>query len=215
MNATRLPLTNALHIYYAISMEETTTEAVRRALADGLQTILSIPAEPRDIRLPSRIAAAATPLAIAHGADAAAWAVLLNAERSRFPALYGAPLVSHSTAENGWLLFTLTSDFYSAVVMHTRSALPFPSRTDTYALHRMRMLSRRPTDDCPDVPEVQRALLLAFTAAELRTPAALANAERALLSMAYALPPADRQPLLDRCGGVADCACRLLSHVSG
>ena len=64
-------------------------------------------------------------------------------------------------------------------------------------------------------PEVQRALLLAFTAAELRTPAALANAERALLSMAYALPPADRQLLLDRCGGVADCACRLLSHVSG
>ena len=96
-------MTNALHIYYAISMEETTTEAVRRALADGLQTILSIPAEPRDIRLPSRIAAAATPLAIAHGADAAAWAVLLNAERSRFPALYGAPLVSYATAENGWL----------------------------------------------------------------------------------------------------------------
>ena len=148
------------------------------------------------------------------GADAAAWAVLLSAERSRFPAMYGAPLVSYATAENGWLLFTLTSDFYSAAVMHTRSALPFPSRTDTYALHRMRMLSRRPTDDCPDVPEVQR-LLLAFTAAELRTPAALANAERALLSMAYALPPADRQPLLDRCGGVADCACRLLSHVSG
>ena len=134
MNATRLPLTNALHIYYAISMEETTTEAVRRALADGLQTILSIPAEPRDIRLPSRIAAAATPLAIAHGADTAAWAVLLSAERSRFPALYGAPLVSYATAENGWLLFTLTSDFYSAAVMHTRSALPFPSRTDTYAL---------------------------------------------------------------------------------
>ena len=77
-----------------------------------------------------------------------------------------------------------------------------------HAVNRLRAMARRGGTDCPPEPAVQRALLLALCAT--RSPAARAQAERALLSLAHGTPPRERPALLARCGGVADAAARIL-----
>ena len=183
---------------------------VRRALAAGVSDVLGIRMAEEDIRLPARGADAASPRALALSADASRWAASLSLHTGRFPAVLGAPLLAQVRAKNGWLLFTLHDRFYDAALAKILRDAPPAAFCDSYAYHRMRMLSRYPACGCPAFPSVQRALLLCLSAAERPTDARRAAAEQALLAMAYPLPPPERQALLRRCGGVAEAACRLL-----
>lgn len=120
------------------------------------------------------------------------------------------------------LLIYLSSRFYDALIRHTIDMLPEPvcvtgETRVHYALDRMRMLSRKPMADCPDDDHVQHALWLTLGIPErlsckrlLRL--RLSDASEALLTMSRHLPPAARPELLNRCGGVARCAARLLTQ---
>lgn len=204
-----LPIDCARRFHYANIMKTGVCAAVRSALAEGLTAALHISIQPEQIRLPARGADAGCSAALRHGADAEAWANTLNTALDLFPEVLGAPLLARVTSENGWLLFFLHGDLFSAAVA-AYAADELPEDHEHYPLHRLRMLARHPSCGCPDDPAVQRALLYALAADESPTAANRARAEHALLTMAHHLPPAKRQALLARCGDVARAAARLL-----
>lgn len=195
---------------YNGSMEDLFYAPLSRALADGVGRVLGEALPSTAIHIPARDAAASCAVAIARGLDADALCVRLSSVRAAaFPAVFGAPPVRGVRAQRGWLLFDLTDAFYSAAVRHVCAVLP-PASHDCgqHAVNRLRAMARRGGTDCPPEPAVQRALLLALCAT--RSPAARAQAERALLSLAHGTPPRERPALLARCGGVADAAARIL-----
>ena len=192
-------------------MKHSFCSTVRGALAESLTEILNIPVSPEQIRLPARGAAVGCAAAIAEGADAEEWAMLLNDNRSAFFPVLGVLPVKRVRAENGWLLFDLSDELYSAAAVDAAEGCgDIPSDHENYLLHRLRMLARYPSHGCPADAQVQRALLLCFAADEQPTAANLKRAEDALLTMAYALSPRDRTLLLSACGDVARAAVRLL-----
>ena len=128
-----------------------------------------------------------------------------------YGSLYGAPLVSSVRLLNGWLLFTFTPEFFSALVDEINRALPEPSPGhQTHAMNRMYALSRHAGTGCPDEVAFHRALLLALTAHE--SPATRKRAERAALTMFHAIPPRERPALTARCGALGSAMLRLLSN---
>ena len=159
--------------------------------------------EDAQIRLPARDAHAS--FRPPQGVDAQALATL------DFGSLYGAPLCDSVRVVNGWLLFTFSPAFCSALVQHINRSLPEPVRTDeTHAENRMRVLARHEGKGCPDLPALQRALVLALVAWE--SPAAYRRAERAALSLFHTLPPQERLGLLPCCGALGGALWRLLSY---
>ena len=154
------------------------------------------------IHLPARDAHASVHLP--QGADAAALAAL------DFGLLYGAQLVSSVREVNGWLLFTFSSAFFSALVDEIHRLLPAPeSAFDSLAQNRMYVLSRHGGTGCPDHDAFHRALILATVAHESK--AALARAEQAALTLFHTIPPRIRPALLSRCGALGGAILRLLA----
>lgn len=183
------------------------------SIAAGLTRVLGEAVAPSAVHIPARDAAASSAVAISRGLDAEALCVRLGSARgAAFPPVFGVAPIRAVRARNGWLLFDLTDALYTAAVRHVLSALP-PAAGDCgkHTLNRMLALARRGGTSCPAIPAVQRALLLALGAPI--SPAARAQAERALLSMAHGLPPRERPALLARCGGVGDAAARILYAV--
>ena len=127
-----------------------------------------------------------------------------------YGSLYGAPLVSSVRLVNGWLLFTFTPEFFSALVDDINSTLPLQDeKIETYAENRMRVLARHEGLGCPDKAAFHRALALALVANE--SAAACKRAERAALTLFHAIPPRERPALIARCGAFGGAMLRLLS----
>ena len=124
--------------------------------------------------------------------------------------LYGATLVSSVRLVNGWLLFSFSPEFFSALVREINNALPLRhDASETHAENRMRALARHGGADCPDIPAFHRALLLALAAHE--SPAAYKRAERAALTLFHTIPPRERPALIAHCGAFGGAMLRLLS----
>ena len=127
-----------------------------------------------------------------------------------YGSLYGAALVSSVRLVNGWLLFSFSPEFFSALVDEINRTLPLRhDASETHAENRMRVLARHDGADCPDIPALHRALLLALTAHE--SAAARHRAERAALTLFHTIPPRERPALFSRCGVFGGAILRLLS----
>lgn len=156
----------------------------------------------RDVRIPARRAACDCYLPDATELP-------LTAER--FGTLFGVPLVASVTVRNGRAYFELTDAFYSACVALTNSALPLPACDyGDYALNRMLSLARQGGVGCPEVPSVQRALLLCTGAPRSRS--LVDQAGQAFLAMLRAITPQRRQALRADCGAVAAACARLYAQ---
>ena len=173
------------------------------SLRQGAARELGVPADALRVRIPARAFDAGCPLAGLPALPSEPPAPAL------FPPVLGTAPVCAAALQNGWLYFTFSDDFYSALVRHILSVLPAPdSDCGRYALNRMRALSRHDGTGCPADRAVQRALLLAVCAGQ--NEAALCRAEDALLCMTHHAAPKERAALLNRCGAVYDAASRIL-----
>ena len=154
------------------------------------------------VHLPARDAHAS--VHVPAGADVSALLAIDDGSR------YGAPLVSSVRLLNGWLLFTFSPEFFTALVDEINRTLPLPDETsETYAENRMRVLARHEGADCPNIHVFHRALALALVAHE--SAAARHRAERAALTLFHTIPPRERPALLARCGALGGAMLRLLS----
>lgn len=176
---------------------------IRSQLVRVLGGALPQPPQAAQVRLPAREAHAS--FRPPQGTDARSLSTL------DFGSLYGAPLVGSIRVVNGWLLFDFSPAFLSAMVDQIHRTLPAPQKEDeTHAENRMRVLARHEGKGCPDLPALQRALVLALVAGE--SPAAYRRAERAALSLFHTLPPQKRIGLFPHCGAVGGALWRLLSY---
>lgn len=126
-----------------------------------------------------------------------------------FPLFYGVPLIERTERIGDWLYFVFTNVFYNVCVERVCKLLPAPlDDGGSHIVNRMLTFTRLGGQGCPQEPTVQRALWLAV--ATTRTPGLVGQAELALQSMAFHLPPQNRQSLYNQCGAVANAAARLL-----
>ena len=176
---------------------------IRAQLARVLSGALRQSPEPAQIRLPARDAHAS--FHPPQGVDAST----LTTED--FGLLYGAPLLERVRLVNGWLLFDVSPAFCSALVDHICRTLPEPEPKDeTPAINRMRVLARHGGAGCPDIPALQRALILSLVAHE--SPAAYRRAEAAAITLFHTIPPRDRMEPLSRCGALGGALWRMLTY---
>lgn len=142
------------------------------------------------------------------------------------PAFNGVPVFKKTFESHGHVCFELTAAVYDIFIQAVDLPEPLLSMSTSklkraeYAFDRMLMLKHTAAyygsdNRCPDDKYVQRALWLCLGIVErLKYKRLLKlrinDAAEALLSMSHHLPPAKRAELLRRCGGVADCAARLL-----
>ncbi len=118
------------------------SEAIKTALSDRIERVTGV----RPVLKPSKKAHLASPSFF--GADASAAADALNARVSDC-VLYGAPLLSHVIAENGWLLFFLTADAIDAYA----NTLPPPEEPDdSFFSRRLWAMARHADAKTPDDP---------------------------------------------------------------
>lgn len=186
---------------------EDVLSALSASLVSGISGAVGLPASGLRLRIPARGAAVACPLL----GEADMAATRLTA--ADFPPVLGVMPVRHVSAKNGWLLFTLSDEFYTAALRYVQRTLPRPdSDGGCRALNRMRCMARAGGDVCPPDERVQRAWLLTLCA--YPGGAALRRAKAALLSMTHHIPPRERAALAAACGGVADAAARALSAFS-
>lgn len=160
------------------------------------------------LHMPARHAAASCPLIDA--ADAGIAAACLR--DMSFPAVLGVPPVSRVEAKDGWLLFSLSDDFYAAAVREVQRALPVPDGDlDCHALNRMLCLARAGGDGCPADTAVQRAWLLTLCC--WQSGGAWQRALRALNRITWHEPPRKRADLAASLGGIADAAARIVYDI--
>lgn len=177
---------------------------VRACLAGALGSALGADVDARRICLPARHADASVYLP--RGSDPA------RALGADCGALWGAPLVSGVCAVNGWLLFTFSDAFFTALIERINAALP-PPRHDggSHAVNRMLVLARHGGEGCPPIPAMRRALLEGICAG--RSPAAFDRAARAAETLFHSIPPRERPALLDQSGALGGALARLLANV--
>lgn len=178
------------------------------------------------IRCPAAGCEASTSFALFSGSDPQAVLKAFETQLKETPPLFcGTPVFRRVFERKGHICFELTTEMYDCFVQSASGLEAAPlcgtglDRTE-YALNRMLMLAHTSKfygehASCPDDPRVRRALWLCFGIVErLKSPRLLKlrinDAAQALLTMSHHLPPAQRPALLRRCGGVADCASRLL-----
>ena len=173
---------------------------IRLRLAEAASGAYSCRFDGARVHLPARHAAAS--LRLPNGTpDAPAQAVSAR--------LYGVELVESCRVVNGWLLFDLTREFYNALTAQVNAELPPPeSDLGRHAVNRMLVLARHGGTGCPDIPALQRALLLCVCAGKSR--ASLLPAERAALTMFHVVEPNERPALLERSGALGSACARLL-----
>ena len=132
------------------------SEAIKTALADLVERETGV----RPVLKPSKKAHLASPSFF--GADASAAANALNAHAPEC-LLFGVPLLSRVTAENGWLLFFLTADAIDAYA----NTLPPPKEPDdSYFSRRLWAMARHADAATPNDP----ALLDGFYAVLFSAP---------------------------------------------
>lgn len=181
-------------------------QTVEQALSAGIFAVCGVRDSLR-FSLPARAAAASCPLLTEDAADCAA---RLSAARDRFLPVLGAPLVLAVAEENGWLLFTFTDAFYTALTAHMLCTLP-PVDGDggDHLKNRLMGLARKPRCGCPQDPAAQRAVWLAALCCERS--GRLTDARRAAQALFTAKKPAARAAFLARCADPADAALRALA----
>jgi len=127
--------------------------------------------------------------------------------------LYGVELIESCRVVNGWLLFELTQEFYGALTEHVNAELPPPaSDLGRHAINRMLVLARHGGTGCPNIPALQRALLLCVCAGKSR--ASLLQAERTALRMFHSIDPKERPALLEQSGALGNACSRLLTDAA-
>ena len=175
---------------------------IRARLAAALGGALGQLPDARSIRLPAKAAHAS--FRPPQGADANALTAL------DYGSLYGEPLVETVRVVNGWLLFSFSPAFFSALVRQINLALPSPKADrETLAQNRMRALSRHGGSGCPNLPAFHHALVQAVVAHESR--AAYRRAEQAALTLFHTILPRERPALLSQCGALGGALTRLLT----
>lgn len=157
----------------------------------------------KDIRIPARDAMISCPSFVRKPELIEKTVKLLNEQREEGTSL------KNIREKNGWILMDPDTGFFIETVKQFSRARDIPE-DGSYCFHRMRMLTRYPNADCPDEPDVHKAILQCLVYDDEPTDAHLRRAEDALLKMAYARAPKERQDLLIRCGDVARAAIQLL-----
>lgn len=194
-----------------------------REAAAALMRRAGFPAACSHVRAAKEGYPLASPLPRILGRDEkAVLAALCRAEEAEKQLLLGVPAFAHIGAENGHILFALTSaacSAFAAAVIASCPLPPLPAETETplsYAIARMRMLARREMCGCPEDAAVKHALWQALRIAEGGISAAerknrAEHAAMQLLSMGHASAPRERQALLSACGSIGAAAARLLA----
>lgn len=178
------------------------------SLLTGVARAVHMPPDSLRLRIPARHAAASCPLIDA--ADAGIAAACLQG--MNFPAVLGVPPVSAVEAKDGWLLFTLSDEFYTAALREVQRTLPRPEGDlGNHTLNRMLALARAGGDACPADAAVQRAFLLTLCC--WQGEGAWQKALRALHGITWHVPPKKRAALAASLGGVADAAARILYDI--
>ena len=133
---------------------------------------------------PSKKAHLATGSFLRADADAAAAALDLHASECT---LFGAPLLSRVSSENGWVLFFFTADVIDAYAL---TLPPAEEPDDSYFARRLWIVYRHADAETPDDP----ALLLGFYAVLFSAP----DGERRFLSAPRAHEGNERVALENR-----------------
>lgn len=173
---------------------------IRSSLAEAVSRAAGLPFDASDVHLPARHAAASLRL------PSGAAPFPPEAVSAR---LYGVEMIESCRVVNGWLLFDLSDAFYNSLTEHVLVAYPPPeSDLGRYAVNRMLVLARHGGTGCPNIPALQRALLLCVCAGKNRS--SLEQAERAVRSMFRSIPPKERPALLEQSGALGNACARLL-----
>lgn len=173
---------------------------IRSCLAEAVSHVAGLPFDASGVHLPARHAAAS--LRLPNGAPP----FPPEAVSAR---LYGVEMIESCRIVNGWLLFDLSDAFYNALTEHVFVAYPPPdSDLGRHAINRMLVLARHGGTGCPNIPALQRALLLCVCAGKNRS--SLEQAERAVCSMFRSVPPKERSALLEQSGALGNACARLL-----
>lgn len=177
---------------------------IRFRLAEAASAAYSCRFDGARVHLPARHAAAS--LRLPNGAPP----FLPETVSAR---LYGTEMIESCRVVNGWLLFNLSDAFYNALTEQVNAELPPPaSDLGRHAINRMLVLARHGGTGCPNIPALQRALLLCVCAGKSRS--ALEQAERAVCSMFRSVPPKERPALLEQSGALGSACSRLLYHAA-
>lgn len=130
------------------------------------------------------------------GAEEAAAALRENADRAR---VFGTPAFRSVTVRNGWLVLDPETGFCTELV---RRAAALTGSTGTeYADHRLRMMTRKGGDACPDDPRVREALFRTLLAAARGR--STEEDDRCILTMTHGLRGMERLGLENSCGTLA------------
>ncbi|MEN6594107.1 MAG: hypothetical protein ABFC31_04030 [Clostridiaceae bacterium] len=173
---------------------------IRSRLAEAVSRASGFAFGAQDVHLPARHAAAS--LRPPNGAPT-------FPPESVSAKLFGAEMVESCRMVNGWLLLDLSAAFYDALTAHVNTVFPPPlSDGGRHAVNRMLVLARHGGKGCPQIPAVQRALLLCVCAGQNR--ASLERAEQAVGTMFRSIPPKDRTALLAESGALGSACARLL-----
>ena len=119
------------------------------------------------------------------------------------------PQVREVRAKNGWLLFSLSDEWFDGLIRWAKGLDTRP--TGSYLENRMAILARKGDAPCPESEDVRRALWASYLA--YRRGFWRAADERTVLTMTHALSGAERVALENRCGGAAAAIYKLKGEV--
>lgn len=180
-------------------------EQLREAIRAGVTGKNGLSPGSLRIVIPSRHAAAACPLMGTANANSALTCLCAG----DFPHVLGTAPIAGIMGKNGWLLFRLTDEWYSAALRAVQVTMPFPADDlNCHTLNRLLCMARAGRGECPADERVQRALLLTLCCRQ--SDAALRRAMQALDGMTRHVPPKEHAAFSAACGGVADAAARIL-----
>ena len=119
------------------------------------------------------------------------------------------PQVREVRAKNGWLLFSLSDEWFDGLIRWAQGLDTRPC--GSYVENRMAILARKGDAPCPESEDVRRALWAAYLA--YRRGFWREADERAVLTMTHALTGGERIALENRCGGAAAAIYKLKGEV--
>lgn len=187
---------------------ETICHLLKASLLTGVARSVNMPQDSLRLCMPARNVAASCPLIDAADASMAA----ARLKDMGFPAVLGVPPVSFVEAKDGWLLFTLSGEFYTAALREVQRTLPPPEGDlGNHTLNRMLCLARAGGEDCPTDAAVQRAFWQTLCC--WQGEGAWQKALRGLNSITWHVPPKKRATLAASLGGVADASARILYDI--
>ncbi len=174
-------------------------ETLTRAMAAWVEAGTGAIVAPEDFRLPRGEGQLSLGTFVRGGAGEAARQ--LNASL--------CPQVREVRAKNGWLLFSLSDQWFDGLIDWAKGLDTRPG--GSYVENRMAILARKGDAPCPDSENVRRALWAAYLA--YRRGFWRAADERLVLTMTHDLTGAARVALENRCGGAATAIYKLKGEV--